>query len=57
MQRLNSMHNLASNLVDTITPSVRKEIEHLKDIQRYWEVYACGDAEFGVNIEKKGVYL
>ena len=62
MQRLHSMHNLASNLVDTITPSVRKNIEHLKDIQRYWEVYPCGDntyevrkgdAAFGVNIEKR----
>lgn len=35
MQRMYSMHNLASNLVDNIIPSIRKEIKHLKDIQRY----------------------
>nr|GEV59723.1 hypothetical protein [Tanacetum cinerariifolium] len=30
MQRLYSMHNLAANLGDNITPSIKKEIERLK---------------------------
>nr|GEY63967.1 hypothetical protein [Tanacetum cinerariifolium] len=41
MQRLYSMHNLAANLEDSITPSIRKEIERLKYSQRYWTVYPC----------------
>nr|GFA70126.1 hypothetical protein CTI12_AA204890 [Tanacetum cinerariifolium] len=41
MQRLYSVHNLATNLVDSITPSIRKEIERLKHSQRYWTVYPC----------------
>ncbi|GKD37223.1 60S ribosomal protein L34 [Tanacetum coccineum] len=62
MQRLYSMHNLASNLVDSITPSIRKEIEHLKEAQRFWIVYPCGnneyeirkgDTSYGVNIENR----
>ncbi|GJV06440.1 hypothetical protein Tco_1344096 [Tanacetum coccineum] len=62
MQRLYSMNNLASNLADTITPSIRKQIEHLKITQRYWTVCPCGDnnyevrkgdESFGVNIEKR----
>ncbi|GJT98466.1 multidrug resistance-associated protein 5 [Tanacetum coccineum] len=62
MQRLYSMHNLATNLVDSITPSIRKEIERLKHSQRYWTVYPCGDNVFevrngddsyGVNIENR----
>ncbi|GJZ27994.1 60S ribosomal protein L34 [Tanacetum coccineum] len=62
MQRLYSMHNLASNLVDSITPSIRKEIEHLKEAQRFWIVYPCGNNEYeirkgdtlyGVNIENR----
>ncbi|GJW65268.1 vinorine synthase-like protein [Tanacetum coccineum] len=62
MQRLYSMNNLASNLADTITPSIRKQIEHLKITQRYWTVCLCGDnnyevrkgdESFGVNIEKR----
>ncbi|GJY65395.1 60S ribosomal protein L34 [Tanacetum coccineum] len=53
---------LASNLADTITPSIRKQIEHLKITQRYWTVCPCGDnnyevrkgdESFGVNIEKR----
>ncbi|GKA52061.1 60S ribosomal protein L34 [Tanacetum coccineum] len=47
---------------DTITPSIRKQIEHLKITQRYWTVCPCGDnnyevrkgdESFGVNIEKR----
>ncbi|GKE21532.1 60S ribosomal protein L34 [Tanacetum coccineum] len=62
MQRLYSMHNLATNLVDSITPSIRKEIKRLKHSQRYWTVYPCGDNVFevrkgddsyGVNIENR----
>ncbi|GJT81006.1 hypothetical protein Tco_1055348 [Tanacetum coccineum] len=62
MQRLYSMHTLATNLVDIITPSIRKEIEHLKHSQRYWTVYPRGDNVFevrngddsyGVNIENR----
>ncbi|GKD13768.1 60S ribosomal protein L34 [Tanacetum coccineum] len=62
MQRLYSMHNLASNLVDSITPSIRKEIERLKEAQRFWIVYPCGnneyeirkgDTSYGVNIENR----
>ncbi|GJV91950.1 60S ribosomal protein L34 [Tanacetum coccineum] len=62
MQRLYSMHNLASNLVDSITPSIRKEIERLKEAQRFWIVYPCGnnkyeirkgDTLYGVNIENR----
>ncbi|GKA76898.1 multidrug resistance-associated protein 5 [Tanacetum coccineum] len=62
MQRLYSMHNLASNLVDNITPSIRKEIERLKEAQRFWIVYPCGnneyeirkgDTSYGVNIENR----
>ncbi|GJX47086.1 60S ribosomal protein L34 [Tanacetum coccineum] len=62
MQRLYSMHNLATNLVDSITPSIRKEIERLKHSQRYWTVYPSGnnvfevrkgDDSYGVNIENR----
>ncbi|GJY80627.1 hypothetical protein Tco_0493378 [Tanacetum coccineum] len=42
MQRLYSMNKLASNVVDNITPSIRKEIEILKESQRYWLTYSCG---------------
>nr|GFB62002.1 hypothetical protein [Tanacetum cinerariifolium] len=31
----------AANLGDSITPSIRKEIERLKHSQRYWTVYPC----------------
>ncbi|GJV94740.1 60S ribosomal protein L34 [Tanacetum coccineum] len=62
MQRLYSMHDLATNLVDNITSSIRKAIEHLKHSQRYWTVYPYGDNVFevrkgddsyGVNIENR----
>ncbi|GKB65532.1 60S ribosomal protein L34 [Tanacetum coccineum] len=62
MQRLYSMHNLASNLIDNITPSIRKEIKPLKKAQRFWIVYPCGnneyeirngDTSYGVNIENR----
>nr|GFB73535.1 zinc finger, PMZ-type [Tanacetum cinerariifolium] len=62
MQRLYSMHNLADNLRDIITPSIRKEIECLKHSQRYWTVYPCGnnvfevgkgDESYGVNIDNR----
>nr|GEU88566.1 hypothetical protein [Tanacetum cinerariifolium] len=46
MQRLHSMHNLAANFGDIITPSIRKEIERLKHSQRYWIVYPCGNNVF-----------
>nr|GEX87217.1 hypothetical protein CTI12_AA204890 [Tanacetum cinerariifolium] len=62
MQRLYSMHNLAANLGDSITPSIRKEIERLKHSQIYWTVYPCGnnvfevrkgDESYGVNIDNR----
>nr|GEZ17284.1 60S ribosomal protein L34 [Tanacetum cinerariifolium] len=62
MQRLYIMHNLAANLGDSITPSIRKEIERLKHSQRYWTVYPCGnnvfevrkgDDSYGVNIDNR----
>ena len=62
MQRLCTMNKLASNVVDTITPSVRKELERLKNSSRYWVAYACGaniyevrkgDQSYGVNLENR----
>nr|GEU55220.1 hypothetical protein CTI12_AA204890 [Tanacetum cinerariifolium] len=62
MQRLYSMHNLAANLGDNITPSIRKEIKRLKHSRRYWTVYPCGNNVFelrkgddssSVNIDNK----
>nr|GFC80393.1 hypothetical protein CTI12_AA204890 [Tanacetum cinerariifolium] len=56
------MHNLAVNLEDSITPSIRKEIKRLKHSQRYWTVYPCGnnvfevrkgDDSYGVNIDNR----
>nr|GEU32407.1 glycine-rich protein A3 [Tanacetum cinerariifolium] len=47
---------------DIITPSIRKEIKHLKEAQKFWIVYHYGnkeyevrkgDASYGVNIEKR----
>nr|GEW60584.1 60S ribosomal protein L34 [Tanacetum cinerariifolium] len=57
-----SYHNSIRIAKDTITPSIRKRIEHLKITQRYWTVFPCGDnryeirkgdESFGVNIENR----
>nr|GEZ18338.1 60S ribosomal protein L34 [Tanacetum cinerariifolium] len=57
-----SYHNSIRIARDTITPSIRKQIEHLKITQRYWTVFPCGDnryevrkgdESFGVNIENR----
>ncbi|GKA26340.1 hypothetical protein Tco_0712449, partial [Tanacetum coccineum] len=37
MQRIVAMNKLAFNLEDTITPSIRKRLEILKEKQRMWE--------------------
>ncbi|GKB08905.1 splicing factor [Tanacetum coccineum] len=38
MQRLVAMNKLALSLEDTITPSIRKQLEKLKEKQRMWEL-------------------
>nr|GEV08016.1 60S ribosomal protein L34 [Tanacetum cinerariifolium] len=57
-----SYHNSIRIARDSITPSIRKEIKHLKHSQRYWIVYPCGnnvfkvrkgDDSYGVNIENR----
>nr|GEZ62327.1 hypothetical protein CTI12_AA159120 [Tanacetum cinerariifolium] len=57
-----SYHNFIRIARDTITPSIRKQIEHLKITLRYWTVCPCGDnnyevrkgdESFGVNIDKR----
>ncbi|GKD02181.1 hypothetical protein Tco_1177155, partial [Tanacetum coccineum] len=62
MQRLFEMNKLASSLEDSITPSIRKRLELLKDKQRYWDVVPSGfqvlevrkgDDSFGVNLQNK----
>ncbi|GJX74362.1 hypothetical protein Tco_0312957 [Tanacetum coccineum] len=59
MQRVVAMHNIAVNLEDQITPTVRKKLEYLKREQRHWTVFLsayqllevrCGDSAFGVNL-------
>ncbi|GKE46258.1 agenet domain-containing protein [Tanacetum coccineum] len=59
MQRLVAMNKLALNLEDTITPSIRKQLEILKVKQRDWLVYASGFQELKVRIcdESYGVDL
>nr|GEV20239.1 hypothetical protein [Tanacetum cinerariifolium] len=42
MQRIVAMNKLAFNLEDTITPSIRKRLEILKEKQREWIVYPSG---------------
>ncbi|GKB18469.1 hypothetical protein Tco_0852392 [Tanacetum coccineum] len=60
MQRLVIMSEKARGLTDIITPSVRKQLEKLKEYLRLWEVYPSGyrefevrklNAGFGVNLE------
>nr|GEV38528.1 hypothetical protein CTI12_AA091940 [Tanacetum cinerariifolium] len=62
MQRVMAMHNIAVNLEDQITPTVRKKVEYLKREQRHWTVFPsayqqfevrCGDSAFGVNLGEK----
>ncbi|GKC00442.1 hypothetical protein Tco_0986578 [Tanacetum coccineum] len=58
----NAMHNIAVNLEDHITPTVKKKLEYLKREQRNWTVFPsayqllevrCGDSAFGVNLGEK----
>ncbi|GKD26695.1 hypothetical protein Tco_1232909 [Tanacetum coccineum] len=60
MQRLVIMSEKARGLTNIITPSVRKQLEKLKEYLRLWEVYPSGyrefevrklNAGFGVNLE------
>ncbi|GJS17730.1 hypothetical protein Tco_0412202 [Tanacetum coccineum] len=62
MQRIVALHNIAVNLEDHITPTVRKKLEYLKREQRNWTVFLsayqllevrCGDSAFGVNLGEK----
>nr|GEV22978.1 hypothetical protein [Tanacetum cinerariifolium] len=55
MQRVVPMHNIAINLEDHITPTIRKKLE-------YWTVFpsayqelevSCGDSAFGLNLAEK----
>ncbi|GJR89729.1 hypothetical protein Tco_1245773 [Tanacetum coccineum] len=48
MQRLVAMNKLAFSLEDTITPSIRKRLEILKEKQREWVVYPSGFQELEV---------
>ncbi|GKC23456.1 hypothetical protein Tco_1025606 [Tanacetum coccineum] len=45
MQRLYPMNKIAFNLEDTITPSIRKRLEVLKEKQRHWIVFPSGFQE------------
>ncbi|GKC61046.1 hypothetical protein Tco_1088644, partial [Tanacetum coccineum] len=62
MQRIVPMNKLAFNLEDTITPSIRKRLEILKEKQREWIVYPSGfqelevrkgDQSYGVSLQHK----
>ncbi|GKE22925.1 hypothetical protein Tco_1434437 [Tanacetum coccineum] len=62
MQRLVAMNKLALNLEDTITPSIRKQLEKLKEKQREWLVIPSGfqelevrkgDESYGVDLMNK----
>ncbi|GJS47111.1 splicing factor [Tanacetum coccineum] len=62
MQRVYHMNKLSFKLEDTITPSVRKKLEYLKEKQRSWLVYPSafkkvevrrGDYGCGVNLHIK----
>ncbi|GKC70399.1 agenet domain-containing protein [Tanacetum coccineum] len=62
MQRLVAMNKIATNLEDTITPSIRKRLELLKEKQREWLVIPSGfqelevrkdDQSYGVNLQHK----
>ncbi|GJZ67477.1 hypothetical protein Tco_0630717 [Tanacetum coccineum] len=48
MQRLVIMSEKARGLTDIITPSVKKQLEKLKEYLRLWEVYPSGYREFEV---------
>nr|GEU80136.1 hypothetical protein [Tanacetum cinerariifolium] len=59
MQMVVAMYNIAVNLEDQITPTVRKKLEYLKREQRHWTVFLsayqllevrCGDSAFRVNL-------
>ncbi|GKA75691.1 hypothetical protein Tco_0782069, partial [Tanacetum coccineum] len=54
MQRLFAMNQKAVNLNDIICPSIRKELEKLKQYQRYWLVYPCGQQLFEVRKADEG---
>ncbi|GJV55607.1 agenet domain-containing protein [Tanacetum coccineum] len=62
MQRLFAMNKIAVNLEDSITPSIRKRLEVLKEKQRHWFVFPSGfqelevrngDESYGVNLQHK----
>ncbi|GJW25672.1 splicing factor [Tanacetum coccineum] len=62
MQRMWHMNKKASDLEDTITPSVRRQLEHLKIKQRFWLVFPSafqevevrrGDEAYGVNLNTR----
>ncbi|GJX34953.1 calcium/proton exchanger [Tanacetum coccineum] len=62
MQRIVAMNKLAFSLEDTITPSIRKRLEILKEKQREWFVYPSGfqelevrkgDQSYGVSLQHK----
>ncbi|GJU98161.1 hypothetical protein Tco_1327432 [Tanacetum coccineum] len=62
MQRLVAMNKLAFSLEDTITPSIKKRLETLKEKQREWFVYPSrfqelevrnGNQSYGVSLQHK----
>ncbi|GJU14295.1 zinc finger, PMZ-type containing protein [Tanacetum coccineum] len=62
MQRVYYMNKQAMMLEDTITPSIRRQLENLKIAQRYWQVVPSGfqevevrkaDEAFCVNLHTK----
>ncbi|GKD46895.1 hypothetical protein Tco_1271540 [Tanacetum coccineum] len=62
MQRLVAMNKLAFSLEDTITPSIRKRLDILKEKQREWIVFPNrfqelvvrkGDQSYGVSLQHK----
>ncbi|GKC21041.1 hypothetical protein Tco_1023191 [Tanacetum coccineum] len=63
MQRIMVMNKLAFSLEDTITPSIKKRLEILKEKQREWIVFLSrfqelevrkGDQSYGVSLQHKG---
>ncbi|GJR48079.1 splicing factor [Tanacetum coccineum] len=55
MQRVVAMHNIAVNLEDQITPTVRKKLEHWTVFPSAYQLLEvrCGDLAFGVNLGEK----
>ncbi|GKB39011.1 multidrug resistance-associated protein 5, partial [Tanacetum coccineum] len=49
-----AMNQKAVNLNDIVCPSIRKELEKLKQYQRYWLVYPCGQQLFEVRKADEG---